>query len=144
MKLEAEKGKFSQEEKDKIVIEFKGVMPKYDLATEVAAWNLIKVLVQQLLNRFPNTIEEDIQIIQKDDAEHNLTFNEKNCVLFRKREKQMLHYFIFCADKANELKTMSVKDAKQHINLWEGEEKRWMTYFKDDFCGLLDGKVAQD
>ena len=51
-------------------------------------------------------------MLEKDDKEHHLGFNKRNIVLFRKMEKEILHYLVFCAEKVFELAQMSQQDAK--------------------------------
>ena len=46
------------------------------------------------LAAYPNSIEEDAEILARDDKEQYLTFNQRNCVYFRKGEKEILIWFI--------------------------------------------------
>ena len=47
-----------------------------------------------------------------------MSFNRKNCILYRKGEKEMCNYMIYCADKAAELGVMTKNEARLQINLW--------------------------
>jgi hypothetical protein len=47
-----------------------------------------------------------------------LTFNIKNCILYRKREKEILHYFKDVAERVNKLVNLSQKQAKKEVNSW--------------------------
>lgn len=40
--------------------------------------------------RYPTTLQEDIDLLAKDDTENTLGFNKRNCILFRKGEKEVL------------------------------------------------------
>ena len=45
---------------------------------------------QEALARYPQTLEEDYEILKRTD----LTFNERNCTLFRSGEKEILVFLI--------------------------------------------------
>jgi len=61
-------------------------------------------------------LEEDNAILEKDDKEDSLGFNKRNCVLYRKGEKVILHFLKDCASRVYKLVQMSQKDAKKEIN----------------------------
>ena len=69
--------------------------------------------MQNSLSKYPNTLQEDIEILKRNSEENNLTFNEKNCIMIRKGEKQILQYLVSCADKVSELAKLSFEEAKQ-------------------------------
>lgn len=52
-------------------------------------------------------------MLKKDDAECFMSFNERNCVLFRAGEKEILHFYIEFADYMTSLLQMKWKDAKK-------------------------------
>ena len=54
---------------------FNGSIPKIDKENELTAWNLIKDTVQKAIDKYPNTLQEDTEILEKDDKDHNLNFN---------------------------------------------------------------------
>jgi hypothetical protein len=54
----------------------------------------IKQMSETYLAAYPNSIEEDAEILARDDKEQYLTFNQRNCVYFRKGEKEILIWFI--------------------------------------------------
>lgn len=64
---------------------------------------------QEALSRYPTTLEEDMEILKRTD----LTFNERNCTLFRSGEKEILVFLIEMADYVNNLLSMKFKDAKK-------------------------------
>lgn len=49
--------------------------------------------MDKALDKYPNSLEEDILILEQDTKENNLSNNEKNCILYRKIEKQILNTF---------------------------------------------------
>jgi len=82
---------------------FRGILPPSVIFNELTAWILLKLIAQKNLGNYPNTLEEDNELMEKDAKEHNLTFNQRNCIIYRRGEKQELTYLIYCADKAAEL-----------------------------------------
>ena len=42
------------------------------------------------LEKYPTTLEEDLKILERED----LTFNQRNCVLYRSGEKKILLFLI--------------------------------------------------
>jgi len=43
----------------------------------------IRQLCADALKLYPHSLQEDVDLLNKDDIEHNLSFNQRNCVLFR-------------------------------------------------------------
>ena len=70
----------------------------------------IKAMCEEALTLYPQTYAEDMEILERD----NLSFNERNCVLFRSGEKEILHFLIEMADYVLKLLEMKFKDAKKH------------------------------
>ena len=67
------------------------------------------------LKQYPHSLQEDMEILKLDDEEHNLSFNQRNCVLFRSGEKEILHFYIEFSDYVTTLISMKLKDAKKEI-----------------------------
>ena len=63
----------------------------------------------QALAAYPQTLEEDMEILKRED----LTFNERNCVLFRSGEKEILVFLMEMSDYVLKLLEMKFKDAKK-------------------------------
>ena len=61
------------------------------------------------LARYPQSLEEDMEILKRTD----LTFNERNCTLFRSGEKEILAFLLEFADYVLKLLDMKFKDAKK-------------------------------
>ena len=72
-------------------------------------WIKIKEMCAEALARYPNTLEDDYEILKRD----NLSFNERNCVLFRSGEKEILVFLIELGDYILRLLEMKFKDAKK-------------------------------
>lgn len=49
-------------------------------------------------NAYPQTLEEDIELIANDDESRFLAMNQRNCVLFRMGEKEIYRFLVTCAD----------------------------------------------
>lgn len=73
--------------------------------SKVLAW--INTESKKALNEYPQSLKEDLEIIEKDDHASYLTFNQRNCVLFRIGEKEILHWLIDFSEYA--LKLLSMK-----------------------------------
>ena len=59
-------------------------------------------------------MEEDEEALRQDDeGKVPLTFNQRNCVLFRKGEKEILRWFVQLADYVLALLQMKFKEAKK-------------------------------
>ena len=89
-----------------------GYTPLISLENEVAAWKYIGKLVEDKLNAYPNTIEQDNDIIERNELDNDIGTNKLNCVKFRKSEKNVLHLFKDYANLLIKLSEMSLDDAK--------------------------------
>jgi len=65
-----------------------------------------------------------------------LTFNERNCILFRSGEKRILVFLIETAEKMLELSHMSQKEAKKDFNKFKHFDMT-MDYFKNVILPIL-------
>jgi len=54
-----------------------------------------------------------------DDKEHNLTSNERNCLLYRQGEKIILHFLREAALQIIPLITMSYRDARKEVTKYK-------------------------
>ena len=52
-------------------------------------WELIDLKCRIALERFPLSLDEYTQILEKDKVYNDLTFNERNAILFRKKQMEM-------------------------------------------------------
>lgn len=66
-------------------------------------------MCQEAYVRYPQTLEEDYETLKRPD----LTFNERNCNLFRSGEKEILVFLIEMSDYVLNLLEMKFKDAKK-------------------------------
>ena len=84
-------------------------IPGQSVANEKRIFALIKEMCEVALAKYPNTLEQDYEILK----DQGLTFNQRNCVLFRSGEKEILHFLIEFSEYATQLLGMSFKDAKK-------------------------------
>ncbi len=96
----------------------------------------IKSMSEQALALYPQTLEEDMKILERED----LTFNERNCVLFRSGEKEILTFLIDMADYVLKLLEMKFKDAKKFTQNLPANMDSCRDYLQN-FCIRL---LAQD
>mmetsp|Transcript_7199 Transcript_7199/g.5468 ORF Transcript_7199/g.5468 Transcript_7199/m.5468 type:complete len:96 (-) Transcript_7199:55-342(-) len=66
-------------------------------------------MASEALQHYPTTYEEDLEVLKRED----LTFKERNCVLYRSGEKEILHFFIETSSKFLKLFDMKWKDARK-------------------------------
>ena len=102
---------------------------------ELAAWKLISQACQEALDRYPNTLKEDIELLKKDDEEHNLGFNIRNCIMFRKGEKYIYHFFKDCALRVELLLSCNKYEAINYIREWKRDNCN--VYFKNLLIKLI-------
>ena len=63
--------KLAQSDNDLIFkLAFKGHLDHRCIDQEVAMWNFIVKLADELLSKYPTTLEEDDEILRKDDEDH--------------------------------------------------------------------------
>ena len=63
--------------------------------------------MEEALARYPTTLKEDMAILEKDDKkEETLTYNQRNCVLYRSGEKEILEFLKTCSERFLKLFTI--------------------------------------
>lgn len=73
----------------------------------------LKKLCEDALFQYPQTLEQDMEILLLDDEKKEvLSFNERNCVLFRSGEKEILHFYIELCDYSLAVFGMKFREAK--------------------------------
>ena len=93
-------------------------------------------MVTEALSRYPTSLEDDNDLLTKDDAEKIFTSNERNCVLYRQGEKIILAFLETAADRFLKLLTMSQKEARKEVNSYKGFEP-CADYFRHTVLQLL-------
>ena len=116
---------------------FKGTNVRpFSLQAEVKVWHKIKKLAEDQLDKYPTSYQEDLELLDKDEKESGLTYNKRNCVLFRSGEKKILHFLVTTAERMIALSEMSQKDAKKHVNQLKDFDV-CMDYFKSVILPVL-------
>ena len=82
------------------------------------------------MNAYKTSYEEDVEILKKDDADRGLTNQERNCVLLKKGEKEILMFIKDTAEAFIKMCSMTKKEAQQFFNEHPLSSK-WFVYFKD-------------
>ena len=102
-------------QKEKGNEKWEGHLPAISLENEIAAWRYINKAADQALAKYSTLLEEDLEILEKDaneeDEDAKLTKNQKNCVLFRKSEKVILHFLKDCAKRVSQFVIMPTRKA---------------------------------
>ena len=70
-------------------------------------WKFINKMADEALAKYPTTLDQDVEILQKEDKEPFLGFNKRNCVVIRSQEKEILLFLKWCAEKVDYFSTMS-------------------------------------
>jgi histone-lysine N-methyltransferase SETD3 len=92
---------------------------KFDKVAPLSVGNEKKVLEAakeaslKCLERFASTLEEDERLLKEE--KDKLTFNIKNCILMRRGEKQVCHYFIDLANSICPLFEKTVPEIKDSM-----------------------------
>jgi len=116
---------------------FKGTsMQCLNLDNEKKMWKKIEEVVDESIAKYPTTLEEDNAILEKDDQEQTLSYNERNCILYRQGEKIILHFLKTCSQRFVKLLGMSQKDAKKEVNSYKGFEV-CHDYFRHTVMNLI-------
>jgi hypothetical protein len=57
----------------------KGHIPAIGITNEVQTWMLIKKIGKENLAKYPTTLEEDLDLLKKDD-DNKMSLKERNCI----------------------------------------------------------------
>ena len=108
-------------------------VPTISRHNERKVWARIKGMAEEALSQYPNTLAEDLAILERTD----LSFNQRNCVLFRSGEKEILHFLIELADFVLGLLEMKFKDAKRHTQSLPPQMDSVRDYLQNQCIKLL-------
>lgn len=59
------------------------ILTPQSLENEIAAWECLTKFAEAALAKFPQTLEEDEKLMEKDSKEYHLTYNQRNCLFIR-------------------------------------------------------------
>ena len=71
---------------------YKGRAPPTTIEIETKLWTLASKLADEALSKYPDTYEDDLALLEKDDKEEFLDGNKRTCVIYRLGEKKILRY----------------------------------------------------
>ena len=99
---------------------FRGHNVKYfNHESETVMWDEIKRMAAEQYAAFKDTLEYDTELLMKDDAETNpdkkLTYNQRNCVLYRQGEKEILVFWMEMAEQMCKWMAMDVKQVQTEL-----------------------------
>ncbi|EGR34646.1 SET domain protein [Ichthyophthirius multifiliis] len=83
--------------------------PPISIQNEIDMWNKINQVCQNQMQLYKTNIEEDNQLLQ----DNNLTLNQRNCVLLRLGEKDILRFYIEMSQKMITLLKLNRKEIKK-------------------------------
>ena len=87
-----------------------GYIPPINKEIEINVLKKLKILLEQELNQYPTTLEQDMNTFKNDK---NISFNHKNCLLLIISEKNVINFYIFFCEYCLEL--LKTKNRKELI-----------------------------
>ena len=82
----------------------------------------MKLECMKLLSEYPQTYEEDMELLEKDQegkGPEPLSENHRNAVLMRSGEKKILKFLMETADLMLPMLDMTLQDVKKHLKTVE-------------------------
>lgn len=84
------------------------------IKNETRVLQKLKSLSEEYLSLYPCSLADDEEALRQDDeGVTEMTFNQRNSVLFRQGEKEILHWFIRFSDFVQNLLKMKFKEARK-------------------------------
>ena len=116
-------------------------IPPTDSKLERKVWEEVKVLCVTALAKFPTSAEKDLEILE--EKERQLSFNERNCVLFRYGEKEILLFLMEFADYCLDLLNLTFKEAKKKTQNLPEKFETTRDYLQSHLCPLLTNQAQK-
>jgi len=69
---------------------------------------------EETLKTFDNSLDEDIKLLEDEDKK--LTINQRNCIIMRKGEKEILHAYIELAKHVKAVETFNLRQLKKYMD----------------------------
>jgi hypothetical protein len=74
------------------------------------------------LKLYPTSLDQDNDLLNDDQTNNNLTHNIRNCIRFRKKEKEILQFLLELGQKVKKIMSYKFREkAFEDIELWEVE-----------------------
>lgn len=93
-------------------------LPPLSIRNEKKVLEKIHTLAKTAYDKYDTSLEEDLKILERED----LTFNQRNCVLFRSGEKKILQFLMNTTQKILPLLDMDFKVRYLFYNIIECKE----------------------
>ena len=117
------------------VVKRKLRMPAISVENEKAMLKKLENIAQTSLSMYPQTYEEDMELLKNE----KLTFNERNCIVYRAGEKKIYLQIIEMVKLGTQLLLMDHINALQYFNSIN-KDLVYGTYFSKVLIPLLDKK----
>ena len=101
---------------------FNGNLEVSTLENEVKMWKLISAVVDSTLKKYQTSLEEDQKLLLDGN---DLTFNIRNCILYRITEKECLYFLKDIADKIFLFSVMTAKEANNEMKNWKEPQSKY-------------------
>ena len=111
--------------------DFRNITSKKPISVEneIDVFNKIRELMTFYLNKYPTTMEYDIDYLKNN--KHSMDFNEYNCYVIRIGEKEILHYYLNMANDILELVTKNdIKELNDYIRLFYNNNRYSSSLYK--------------
>ena len=92
------------------------------LQNELDAWIRIENIVKAALSLYPTSVEEDMNILERESQHDSLPQSLKNCIVYRRSEKAILDFLQDCAKKVQILSRMNTSEASTMLDQWSEME----------------------
>jgi len=114
------------------------------IRNECAVLQVVAKASEETLKGFDTSLEEDLKLL--DDVDKKLTINQRNCIIMRKGEKEILHAYIELAKHVKVVENFNVRQLKKYMdkNITAQGKKpsiAWRTemFFEELWIPLLTG-----
>jgi len=78
--------------------------PYLNYELESRSWAHLKNVLEEQLKEYPTTLAQDRKILEEQST---ISINVMNCILLRKGEKEILHFFLRIAQRLSRIFSMS-------------------------------------
>lgn len=106
-------------------------LPAFSVENEKAMLRKLREIAKACLKKYPQTYEEDMELLKKE-----LTFNERNCIIYRSGEKRIYGQMVEMADLGLELLCMECAKANAHYEK-QRADLPYKIYFETSLLPLL-------
>jgi len=83
--------------------------PPLTVDLEIRVLKAVKVICERSLKGYPTTLDEDKKLLENE----NITYNEKNSIMLRSGEKEILHFMLILVERCLPLLETSLKQIRK-------------------------------